>query len=507
MPTSKKPITSTKIRMYKLGTGDCISVKFLHNDEVTYKMLFDCGCINASKSKLTPYIKDLIKDVGGHVDALIVTHEHQDHVLGFERCEDLLVKGLSVGELWMGWTENDANSKVNRWKSEFGEKKRALARSANLMDQNVKSPQFKKQLENAAESQALLSFHENFASSVREFAQLHANQSVREYKGPLKGMAVVKDKMDYSTVTYMSPGEIYSEIDGLDGVNIYVLGPPKAEKQVDKEKGEAGESYQHNKNLDPVEFQLNKMRSELGDSDYFVRTVNRSGSSNLHDPLVPFSSDTFASGRKSLKRVYNDPESAWRKIDSEWLESSANLALRMNSLTNNLSLVLAIEFENTGKVMLFPGDAEFGSWESWHKINWEKDFPDDGISTEKLLNNTIFYKVAHHLSHNGTAQSHGLEMMTHEDLTAMATLNYSVISNGWKSTMPNRAILKELLERTKGRTIIQNTDGLFFDLEQQIPIEQKIEEYQQNMTAEELERYKDTLIDKPRYIELTLIEL
>ena len=504
MNNSKKTITSTKVRMYKLGTGDCISVKFLHNDEVTFTMLFDCGCINASKTKLTPFIKELIRDVGGHVVALIVTHEHQDHVLGFQRCEDLFVNGLTINELWMGWTENDNNSKVKRWKKEFGEKKKALARSADLMDKNVNSAQFKEQLKDTADSQALLSFHKIFAGSVKEFAQLHANESAREYKGPLKGMAVVKNKLNYSTAKYMSPGEIHTEIKGLDGVKLYVLGPPKTKKQVDKEKGRAGESYRHNKELDPEEFQLHKMRSELSNSDYFVRTVNQSRISNQHDPLVPFSSDTFASGRNSLRRVYNAPESAWRRIDSEWLESSANLALRMNSLTNNLSLVLAIEFENTGKVMLFPGDAEFGSWESWHNIKW--DFPDD-LSVEKLLNNTVFYKVAHHLSHNGTAQSQGLEMMTHKELTAMATLNYDVISSGWKSTMPNRAILKELLERTQGRTIIQNTSGLFFDIEKQIPVDDKIDEYQQNMTLEERKKYRNAVTDKRRYVELTLTDL
>ena len=127
----------------------------------------------------------------------------------------------------------------------------------------------------------------------------------------------------------------------------------------------------------------------------------------------------------------------------------------MNSLTNNLSLVLAIQFEESGKVMLFPGDAELGSWESWHDIEWNDSLPGEDVATEELLNNTVFYKVAHHVSHNGTAQSIGLEMMEHPDLIAMATLNYDVISNGWKTTMPNRAIVKELLERTKGRTIVQ----------------------------------------------------
>ncbi len=107
-------------------------------------------------------------------------------------------------------------------------------------------------------------------------------------------------------------------------------------------------------------------------------------------------------------------------------------------MTNNLSLALAIGFEDSGRVMLFPGDAEYGSWASWHKINWTEPSRTPGTHlTEDLLNRTVFYKVAHHLSHNGTAQRLGLEMMRAPDLAAMATLDYSVISNGWTTTMPN----------------------------------------------------------------------
>jgi hypothetical protein len=146
-------------------------------------------------------------------------------------------------------------------------------------------------------------------------------------------------------------------------------------------------------------------------------------------------------------------------------------------------LVLAIEFIESGKVLLFPGDAEIGSWISWQKIDWlSKGF---AIKTEDLLKRTVFYKVAHHLSHNGTAKANGLDMMTHPSLVAMATLDYDVISNGWKSTMPNRLIVKDLLEKTKGRVLITNEKGLFYDLEGLIPLAGKIEEHRSKLSADE----------------------
>ena len=42
----------------------------------------------------------------------------------------------------------------------------------------------------------------------------------------------------------------------------------------------------------------------------------------------------------------------WRRIDESWLHSADNLAIKMNSATNNTSLVLAFELPKTKKVLL-----------------------------------------------------------------------------------------------------------------------------------------------------------
>ena len=41
--------------------------------------------------------------------------------------------------------------------------------------------------------------------------------------------------------------------------------------------------------------------------------------------------------------------------------------------TNNSSLVLAFEFLDTKRVMLFVGDAQIGNWLSWQKVGWRGD--------------------------------------------------------------------------------------------------------------------------------------
>src|SRR5262249_34870852 len=63
---------------------------------------------------------------------------------------------------------------------------------------------------------------------------------------------------------------------------------------------------------------------------------------------------------------------AQRRIDGDWLFSGAQqLALYMESYTNNTSLALAFELPNSKKVLLFAADAQVGSWLSWHDVNYK----------------------------------------------------------------------------------------------------------------------------------------
>jgi hypothetical protein len=175
----------------------------------------------------------------------------------------------------------------------------------------------------------------------------------------------------------------------------------------------------------------------------------------------------------------------------------------MNSLTNNLSLVLAIEFVETGRVLLFPGDAEIGSWRSWHDIDWTEKVK--GLKTKDLLRRVVFYKVAHHLSHNGTAREIGLDLMTDPDLVAMATLDYDVIPNGWKTTMPNRVMLKDLLEKTKGRMMIMKTDGMFYDVDELVPLEEEIDRCRRQMSEHDRSKFESALdTSSKRYVGFTV---
>ena len=101
----------------------------------------------------------------------------------------------------------------------------------------------------------------------------------------------------------------------------------------------------------------------------------------------------------------------WRRIDGEWLGPATELALALQSYTNNTSLVLALELGELGKgdVLLFAADAQVGNWESWQ--TWTCESGDVKVTGPDLLKRTIFYKVGHHGSHNATLKEHGVEEM------------------------------------------------------------------------------------------------
>jgi hypothetical protein len=487
---AKKP-TRVQIRMYRLGTGDCLAFRFYAGEETTFRMLVDAGSWSGSAQELNPPISHMLEFLENKVDVLVVTHEHKDHVHAFHACREQFINNLEVEEVWMAWTEDEQSRKVKEWKRKYGQQKKALGLAARKLTEITNSPAYRNEFEGCKNGMKALDARQRFSGVVSEFAQLHLSEdAMGVYKGGLDGMEVVKNEIQYKEIRYFNPGDIIENIRGLTGVKVYVLGPPKAYESVAKESGGKGESYDHNKVLEKTG----------AFSASILRLADNEGPGA---DASPFDESYTTNAQGAQGQLYKGEE--WRKIDHDWLFSAGSFALRMNSLTNNLSLALAFEFEESGKVMLLPGDAEYGSWASWHKVKWPTLAADKKTHlTTDLLNRTVFYKVAHHLSHNGTAKKQGLELMTHPDLVAMATLDYSNISNGWKSTMPNRAILKELLDKTKGRLLITNTADLFFDFNEQEPLEEKIKEARRKMPAAQRKAFNEAVTTEDYFIEYNL---
>ncbi len=151
----------------------------------------------------------------------------------------------------------------------------------------------------------------------------------------------------------------------------------------------------------------------------------------------------------------------WRKIGGDWLRTTSSLALRLNHEVNNTSLVLAFELPETGKVLLFNGDAQRGNWISWSNLEWQT--PQGAVSCKDLLGRCVFYKCGHHGSHNatldGTVDSDYANLgwfargEYSRDFVAMIPVHsaWAKRKNGWNH--PLQSIEEALMKKSRGRVI------------------------------------------------------
>jgi hypothetical protein len=145
----------------------------------------------------------------------------------------------------------------------------------------------------------------------------------------------------------------------------------------------------------------------------------------------------------------------WRRIDTDWLDVAETLALNVDTVTNNLSLVIAIELTESRKVLLFVGDAQVGNWLSWLNVEFDaSEAPCEEINGPNLLSRTVLYKVGHHGSINATLKDKGLEMMESDELVAMIPVDEAFLNERlptWDHPAPR--LYERLMEKTGGRIL------------------------------------------------------
>jgi len=114
-PSVKTVPESVEVRMYNVGLGDSFLLTFhskLGTKKVTHRVLIDCGSTGrnaADGPSLEQVAKEIVKDCGGKnavLDALVVTHRHQDHMSGFGgKAGKILTENLRPKLIIQPWTE------------------------------------------------------------------------------------------------------------------------------------------------------------------------------------------------------------------------------------------------------------------------------------------------------------------------------------------------------------------------------------------------------------------
>lgn len=374
-----------KIRMYRHGLGDCHLVRLKREGQDDYTILVDCGVIlgtSNAKAQIAKVMADIQKETGGRIDLLVVTHAHGDHVSGFIQAEAEF-RALTIGKVWMAWTEDPDDEFAKSLLSERNKAKDVLEAAENRM-------RFAGAGEEADELAGIMGFF-NAGKGPRttEDAVQVARELAKDGKPPV----------------YCRPGDAPYRPEGV-AARLMVLGPPRDEALIRKStpSGRNPETYEA-AGYPMFMNQLGPLAPESAGGPF----------SSLEE--IPFDTAKTLPFFRGHYWTGSAADDDWRRIDDVWLGSAVDLALKLDSDTNNTSLVFAIELDGESvsgqpgrDVLLFAADAQVGNWLSWANVAWEAPEGEDPVGGLDLVRRTIVYKVGHHGSHNATLRT-SLESM------------------------------------------------------------------------------------------------
>jgi beta-lactamase superfamily II metal-dependent hydrolase len=296
-----------RVRMYRVGFGDCFLITLPGDGGRERHILVDCGVhARGDVGTMPRVVADIRAQTRDDIDLVVVTHAHQDHISGFGTCASDFAQ-IRVREVWMPWTENPQDAQANALRSK--QLQLALQLRQHLLATKGMSVATDDILEN------LVGF--NLASNA---------SSMRVARGGFKGSQLVR---------YLDAGKSVTDAAGIPGFDVKVLGPPRDEDSL--------------KRMDPPAGQ---------------RWLSANGAPQLNGQQITLFPESRRTRTQMLKRAGN---CVLQKQDEAKLRTLAqpddSLALTLDSIMNNTSLVLLLRYR--GASLLFPGDAQWGNWAAW----------------------------------------------------------------------------------------------------------------------------------------------
>jgi beta-lactamase superfamily II metal-dependent hydrolase len=373
------------IRMYDVGFGDSFLLRFPSPDRTRHlKVLIDCGTFAKGDNELRDVVRSIIASAtedGGKacLDVVIATHRHKDHVDAFRLPE---WETVAVKEVWMPWTEEPDDEDARRLRLAQERTAARLTRALAQLGATAAA---------AADVVALALKNE---AAMQMLWSGFAGKPKKRYLPP-KG-----------DLPYMFRSE------ALPGVGIHVLGPSRDEEVIRDLKPPDGQSYLWGVAVGGGD-EANPFSREV--LSYLPAQFGRLRQTRH----LALSKDL----RTAVKRA-NDP-----------LDPLA-IAAQLDGVINGTSLMLVFK---VGKAtLLFPGDAQWGTWQM------VLDNPD----SLDLVRQADFYKVSHHASHNGTPVDF---VEKHLKRSSRAMISVRPFSR-WPD-IPRKPLEEELSERCKGHVV------------------------------------------------------
>lgn len=342
--------------MYNVGFGDCFLLRFSYSNDMQRQVLIDCGSTSKTKDQMARVVDKLVEDSGGHVDAVVATHRHKDHIGAFGLAGiGRKLEALNPEVVIQPWTEHpDAETAAVEAPTVF-----TRGAVKHMMGLNS-AQQFAKSLTD--EPSRVLA-----AAGPRTRAQL---TRIAELSIPNKRAILQLTRMG-KRHAYVYAGS-RSGLEGLlPGVRVSVLGPPTLKQS---------ETIRQQTSWDEAEFW--KLYARLANESATARPSGTDKSALFNDAQT-----------SPLGKAPSHVKWMVRKLDEVQLYSARRIVRDLDDAINNTSVILL--FEVADKALLFSGDAQLE--------NWLYALSDRGV--RERLRKTTLYKVGHHGSTNATPQS------------------------------------------------------------------------------------------------------
>lgn len=510
LPEFVPPKNGFAVRMYRQGLGDCFLVAADRpGADRPFFMLFDCG-VHARQDdgpkRLLEVMNDLVTATGGEIDVLIGTHQHADHLSGFVQKGNPFVGGrIKVKKVWVAWTEKPGDPRAEELRKKHGAARDAIkvaveklkkrgntglsGRLDALMDFERVAPDF--EIDPALDGKPAAAKTKGKKASKPKSIADEDEATGNDSKLKVSSMELALNFLAESAgeVHYCEPGEALT-LGDVPNARAYVLGPPRGDlikrdlptggdESNRRETYLAGGSSQQGFLLAPALGWALPMSKDSALTEDLCHPFDYSLRRTYKEPEAANDPITWVNENKippATREFYEDQYfngSDWRRIDADWLGAAEQLAVNLDSDTNNTSLVLALEFGDPGEgqVALFVGDAQVGNWLSWTDQPYKAGR--HSMTIDGILGRTVLYKVGHHGSHNATLKRdsrhptasdqfgspYGLELMP-STLLAMIPVDRAAAEKKmpipWH--MPHPPLYESLLRKTAGRVL--RADGL-----------------------------------------------
>jgi hypothetical protein len=324
-----------RIRMYRTGFGDCFLLSFGPASRARH-VLIDFGAhMHGEIGTMGAIMDDIEKETKRTLELVVASHAHRDHISGFgafaRRFSD-----FTIGEVWMPWTDSNEPDAVALQRKQLALYDRLETHLRLALGAGEASP--------------------SVAAALEALANLRGNEPAKT--------ALANGFDAGATVKYLRGGDAIAKVGRVPGLSARILGPPKDTAFFSRMDPPSDQRFLTS-GTDTSGVVRPFARLEIRPADPELDALVREG-----QPLVP------AGELARLKDLAEAP--------------ADRLALALDNVRNNTSLVILFRYK--GRSLLFPGDAQWGNWQSWIGAD----------DAHQLLGDLDFMKVSHHGSENAT---------------------------------------------------------------------------------------------------------